>query len=133
MTSNNDDNGEFISANGVISKTITLIPGTEPVDDGDADSNTNLTLDFGFYQNDAAEGPVSGLCDLSLGNIVWHDADHDGVYQPDRETGTDGVRLNLYEDTNHSGDYTPGEDQFLKTTTTFTPGHYSDIWRRTGQ
>ena len=45
---NNDDNGDPVSGYGVASFAITLDYGTEPIDDGDADPNTNLTLDFGF-------------------------------------------------------------------------------------
>lgn len=45
---NNDDNGDPVTGFGVASFAITLDYGTEPIDDGDTDPNTNLTLDFGF-------------------------------------------------------------------------------------
>jgi uncharacterized repeat protein (TIGR01451 family) len=43
-----DDNGNPLTAAGVVSQAITLISQGEPTDDGDADPSTNLTLDFGF-------------------------------------------------------------------------------------
>ena len=46
----NDDNGTGIS--GVIrSRSITLVANDEPVNDGDADANSNLTVDFGLLRN----------------------------------------------------------------------------------
>lgn len=45
---NNDDNGDPVAGFGVASAAITLALGTEPINDGDTDPNTNLTLDFGF-------------------------------------------------------------------------------------
>jgi SdrD B-like domain/Secretion system C-terminal sorting domain len=47
----NDDNG---TGNPVRSRTITLNNFTESITDGDTDNNTNLTVDFGFYQYDIA-------------------------------------------------------------------------------
>ena len=43
-----DDNGTAVTGLGVVSGVITLVSGAEPTDDGDADANTNLTVDFGF-------------------------------------------------------------------------------------
>ncbi len=45
---NNDDNGDPVAGFGIASAAITLALTTEPVNDGDADNNTNLSLDFGF-------------------------------------------------------------------------------------
>jgi len=45
---NNDDNGDPVAGFGVASQAVTLAPGTEPTNDGDADNNTNLSVDFGF-------------------------------------------------------------------------------------
>ena len=42
-----DDNGTASTGVGVVSGEITLAAATEPVNDGDTDSNTNFTLDFG--------------------------------------------------------------------------------------
>ncbi len=44
----NDDNGSFIAGVGVATALITLTAGGEPIDDGDTDPNTNLTIDLGF-------------------------------------------------------------------------------------
>ncbi len=47
---NNDDNGDRVVGQGIVSAAITLLPNTEPVNDGDTDSDTNLTLDFGVFE-----------------------------------------------------------------------------------
>ena len=44
-----DDNGTTIDGGAVISGTITLVSNSEPTDDDDANSNTNTTIDFGFF------------------------------------------------------------------------------------
>ncbi len=76
-TGNSDQNGVdhgnvngSLGATGFVTSAVTLIPGTEPVNDGDANNNTNLTLDFGFYK-------------LALaGNLVWQDFNNNGLYEP---------------------------------------------------
>lgn len=45
---NNDDNGDPVSGFGVAAAAVTVAYGTEPISDGDADNNTNLSVDFGF-------------------------------------------------------------------------------------
>ncbi len=45
---NHDDNGTPDAYGGVTTAVITLAPASEPVDDGDGDNMTNLTLDLGF-------------------------------------------------------------------------------------
>ena len=47
---NSDDNGEPLAGYGVMSQAVTLCEGTEPINDGDNDPNTNMTLDFGFRE-----------------------------------------------------------------------------------
>ncbi|TDU67286.1 putative Ig domain-containing protein [Prosthecobacter fusiformis] len=48
-TDDNDDNGtQTTQGQPVRSPLISLGAGTEPTNDGDSDSNTNLTIDFGF-------------------------------------------------------------------------------------
>ncbi len=44
----NDDNGDPVAGFGVATTALTLAFGTEPIDDGDADNNTNYSVDFGF-------------------------------------------------------------------------------------
>jgi len=94
--------------NGIRSGVISLAAGTEPSGNG----NSNLTLDFGFV-------PL-----LSLGNLVWFDSNDNGRVDSG-ETGIQGVRVELYADTDSSGDYTPGVDQFLTYTVTLPGGIYT--------
>jgi len=47
---NNDDNGDALTGQGIVSAAITLLPNTEPITDGDTNSDTNLTLDFGVFE-----------------------------------------------------------------------------------
>ena len=44
----NDDNGELLATIGVVTAAITLASGAEPTTDGDTDTDSNLSLDFGF-------------------------------------------------------------------------------------
>lgn len=44
---NGDDNGVLLGGVGIVSQALTLISGGEPTNDGDADTNSNLSLDFG--------------------------------------------------------------------------------------
>lgn len=71
---NSDDNGTVIGATTVRSNLISLVPGTEPIDDGDTDPNSNLSLDFGFFQ----PPPPPPLL-VSLGNQVWNDLNDNGL------------------------------------------------------
>jgi protocatechuate 3,4-dioxygenase beta subunit len=75
-----DDNGSLVTGTpGVVrSGTITLSSGQEPNDAGDA----NLTVDFGYFRP------------LSLGNLVWNDANNNGVVDVG-EKGLANVPLEL--------------------------------------
>ncbi|MEZ5419712.1 MAG: SdrD B-like domain-containing protein [Vicinamibacterales bacterium] len=79
---NNDDNGVVVTATAVRSGPVTLTPNGEPVNDGDADDNSNLSVDFGFVRS------------VSLGNLVWADFDDDGVVDPG-EPGIGNVPVRL--------------------------------------
>ncbi len=46
---NDDDNGTTLAGAGVISQAVTLSGSGEPTNDGDVNSNSNLTVDFGFF------------------------------------------------------------------------------------
>lgn len=83
---NADSNGYTHTDGNIQSYPVTLSYNDEPDDDGDTDKNTNLTVDFGFYQ------PVS------LGNRVWHDVNADGL-QGDvaDEPGIAGVQVRLLD------------------------------------
>ncbi|QDS90303.1 Cna protein B-type domain protein [Rosistilla ulvae] len=43
----NDDNGVMLAGQGIVSAAITLLANSEPTNDGDTNSDTNLSLDFG--------------------------------------------------------------------------------------
>jgi len=46
---NNDDNGTPLAGAGVVSQAILLLGDEEPTNDGDSDSHSNRTVDFGFF------------------------------------------------------------------------------------
>jgi uncharacterized repeat protein (TIGR01451 family) len=97
-----DDNGTENATLGVISGPVIMSPGDEPVGtDGDTDSNTNWTIDFGFYN-------------LTLGNRVWLDLNVNGQ-QDVTENGIAGVPVTL-RDINGVA---------LVTTTTDANGYYT--------
>jgi hypothetical protein len=75
-----------------------------------ADLTDTPTYDFGLYQP------------LSLGSLVWHDINNNGVKDAG-ETGVDGVLVNLFVDSDGSGTLTPADTQVL-TQTTSNGGHY---------
>ncbi|NJP07886.1 MAG: hypothetical protein HC837_20820, partial [Chloroflexaceae bacterium] len=97
---NDDDNGTREDGVGVVSTSVDLRPGQEPTNDGDTDANSNLTVDFGFYT-------------LSLGNLVWEDANNNGVVDSG-EAGIAGVTVNLYD----------SDGNLVATTTTDSNGNY---------
>ncbi|MBD3256778.1 MAG: hypothetical protein GF383_16915, partial [Candidatus Lokiarchaeota archaeon] len=72
----------------------------------------DLTLDFGFIEL------------VSLGNYVWFDTDDSGAVDAN-EVGVPGVEIELYQDSDESGDFTPGADQYVGATTTDATGHYT--------
>lgn len=57
---NNDDNGDALAGQGIVSAAITLAANSESITDGDTDADTNLTLDFGVFEE----------LDLSVTKIV---------------------------------------------------------------
>ena len=96
---NNDDNGVTDTTAGALgsggfiqSGPITLSVGGEPVNDGDTDANTNLTLDFGVRQ------PVVANT-LTLGNQVFVDTNNNGLLDSG-ETGLAGVTVQLINSSN---------------------------------
>ena len=60
---------------------------------------------------------------LSIGNQVWADIDDDGIHDPG-ESGLEGVKLKLYEDTDVNNQYTQGVDALLGMTSTDATGKY---------
>ncbi len=80
---NNRDHGvpAPVPGQGIVSELVTLTVGGEPTTDGDADPDTNLTIDFGFYR-------------LSLGDFVFIDADNSGTFNAG-DAPRDGVAVEL--------------------------------------
>ena len=110
---NNDDNGfesTLPDGNRVIrSQPMTLAYGTEPVNDGDLNPTSNLSMDFGVY-------------DPAMGDLIWYDLDQDGN-QDAGEVGVDSVAVELYADSNNNGVWDPG-DQLLSASATDAEGLY---------
>jgi protocatechuate 3,4-dioxygenase beta subunit len=98
---NNDDNGT-LNGSVIRSAVVTLSPNSEPINDGDTNANSNLTVDFGLYQP------------ASLGDRVWHDQNENGI-QDAGEPGVPNVTVTLYD----------GAGTVVATTTTDSTGSYS--------
>ncbi len=108
---------------GVSSGVIILQPGACPTGaaeggfdgaaDNAVDANYNLTVDFGFV----AVSGVTAPQDLGIGNLVFADADRNGLYSAGE--GVSSVIMELYRDTDIAGLSTP-----LLTTTTDSAGRY---------
>jgi len=84
MDDRNDAYNPGITGMRVITYPVTLNYEEEPMDDGDEDSNTNLTIDIGLIHTS------------SLGSYVWKDLDADGLQDAD-EGGVNGVIAKLYK------------------------------------
>lgn len=69
----------------------------------------------------AADFPY--LPPLSIGDLVWLDADNDGL-RDSGENGIAGVSLTLYTDTDGNGQLTPATDAVAGNTTTDSGGSY---------
>ncbi|MFN8060706.1 MAG: SdrD B-like domain-containing protein [Vicinamibacterales bacterium] len=105
----NDDNGTVLGSGTVRSGVVTLTTNGEPVNDGDADANSNLTIDFGFFQPPTV---LPGA--LSLGNLVWRDLNGNGRADAG-EPGIPGVVVRLFNG---------AASALLATTSTDGTGHY---------
>ncbi len=92
--SNTDSNGVPTGTGNIVrSPVVTLVPGEEPTVDDESDgsdpsetpdANSNLTLDFGFFET------------VSLGDFVWLDRDADGQQDPN-EPGIPGATVALLD------------------------------------
>jgi protocatechuate 3,4-dioxygenase beta subunit len=112
-----DDNGTQAGAgNPTYSPVIVLAAGTEATEaganpgsaqDNAADTNGDMTMDFGFVPNQ------------SIGSTVFYDVDQDGSQDPN-EGGISGVTVMLLADTDGDGDL----DDMVATTTTDANGNY---------
>ncbi len=136
----NDDNGAFDSndlvtpvpgLNGIYSGTVNLTLGAEPTneqlrsntatdDDDDFfdDNDSNVSVDFGFYQ-------------LRLGNHVWLDTNNDGDAD-NNEPAIENMQVQLFLDADPDGAgpllpdgiFDPDVDTLLDTDTTNAAGQY---------
>ncbi|WP_417744241.1 SdrD B-like domain-containing protein [Rosistilla oblonga] len=74
---------------------------------------TNKTVDFALYEP------------LTLGDLVWDDLNNNGLFDSATESGIGNVAVNLYEDTDGNGAFTPGTDLLADSTTTNASGIYT--------
>ena len=93
------------------SPVINLNPGTEPVNDGDTDASTDLSIDFGLFSG------------ISVGDLVFLDANGDGVYQSGTDSGVSGVTVALMSRGADNVAYN-GDDVSITSTTTNSSGAY---------
>jgi uncharacterized repeat protein (TIGR01451 family) len=112
-----DDNGVNLIGSLIRSNPVTLTPGDAGALGNNSvvtatGSTANPTVDFGVF-------PV-----VSLGNQVWFDVNDNGLLDTG-EVGVPGVAVELYQDTNGDGVFTPGADSYLTTTTTSAGGFYT--------
>ncbi len=103
--------GDIFSDGAVRSGVVTLNLAGEPEDDpsetsGYADTMSNLSVDFGFWQAQVG---------LELGNQVWFDSDRDGLYNNGESAVPAGVVLELLD---------ADSDAVLDTTVTDANGQY---------
>jgi len=114
--------------------TVRSAVGSTPQTASKVDPATGQTASFsvvaGQYDVGWDAGVILPTGIAGLGDRVWFDANNNGLYEPfSGEAGIDGVRVNLYRDSDGNGAYTPGIDQYYSTTTTYTaggnPGYYS--------
>ena len=95
---------------------------------GNQGKTPTFTLTGGQYDTTWDAGLNLPTGSMSIGDYVWIDTNGNGLVDSG-ENGINGVKLNLYKDSDASGSYTPGVDTFFATTTTFTqagaPGYYS--------
>lgn len=61
---------------------------------------------------------------LSIGDLVFIDVNGDGIFNPDNETGIDGVEIRLYQDYDGGGWLGSEDGSPIATTTSSNGGHY---------
>ena len=97
---NGDDDGVAVVGAGVVSGAVTLSSGGEPTNDGDADANTNRSVDFGFFGFDLVldkevdqgdQGEVSPNELLSYTVTVTNDGPSDALDVSFEDMLPDGV------------------------------------------
>ena len=89
---NDEDHGTLMAGTKMIlSNPIKLTLNANPVNDGDTDANTNLSIDFGVYK------PTLPNCagKLIIGNLIWLDENNNGIVD-NGEKGYPGVNILLH-------------------------------------
>jgi hypothetical protein len=109
---NNDNNALLPGGPGTpwFSPLITLQPGTESVNDGDTNPDTECTVDFGLY--------AGGI----IGDLVWRDINCNSLREA-TEPGVAGVSVSIFKTTDSA--IGGGDDVLIETTTTNSSGNYS--------
>ena len=106
----NDNNGTQASLGApAFSSAMDLSLTGEPITDGDADSGSDWTVDFGFWTG------------FTVGDLVWNDANGNGIN--DTETGVSGLAVALMTRGVNSIAY-DGDDVQVTTTTTNGSGNF---------
>jgi hypothetical protein len=84
VNNNNDGSQPGGVGTPLFSPVINLATGAESTTDGDADSSSNLTIDFGAF---------AGIC---VGNLVFKDVNNNGSYEAASDTVLSGVQLRIF-------------------------------------
>lgn len=84
VNNNNDGSQPGGAGTPLFSPVINLAVGAESTTDGDADSSSNRTIDFGAY---------AGIC---VGNLVFKDENNNGSYEAASDTVLSGVQLRIF-------------------------------------
>jgi uncharacterized repeat protein (TIGR01451 family) len=110
----NSGSGATLTAVGALE--LEILQGSSAVD-GQIDfvsmvGPTQLTANFANFEA------------LSLGDLVFNDLNNNGVFDSGTESGISGVGVNLLQDTNGSGDFTPGVDVLVNSALTNGSGNY---------
>jgi uncharacterized repeat protein (TIGR01451 family) len=139
---NNDDNGDADGNGGVISLEVTLAAATEPTDDGDLNSYSNLTLDFGFIRppsdygdlpdgpyNTDSLGPVAGpshviTTSLQMGTAI----DDEGDGQPSPDADGDDINGNDEDGVTLPGTIVAGQTSVITVTVTNATGSAAVVY-----
>ncbi|MBK9780888.1 MAG: sortase [Anaerolineales bacterium] len=119
----NNDNGDGVLIDAVVTSSgvLTMTPGGGTRPDTTAKPNVTITNSSGSTTDNTMDFGFVPLV-FSLGNRVWYDTDNNSLMDG-AEVGINGVRVELYRDTNNSGGFNAG-DTFLAFDTTDTNGYY---------
>ena len=124
---------ELVLPDGATGFTAQSAEGSDANNDSDVDPATGRTgartFSAGAFDGSWDAGMTLETGTLSLGDRIWIDVDGSGRYDLfGGDQGIDSLRLNLYRDSDGSGDLDPTVDAYVTATLTFTsaggPGYY---------